>query len=50
MQIAASDSVRTRRKFAVVFAAIGITFEEANFFSEAFEESDALDRTVMSLI
>ncbi len=34
-------------KFAVVFAAIGITFEEANFFSEAFAESDALNRTVM---
>ncbi|HZJ89730.1 MAG TPA: V-type ATP synthase subunit B [Bacilli bacterium] len=34
-------------KFAVVFAAIGITFEEANFFSEAFAASDALNRTVM---
>ncbi|MFA7589113.1 MAG: V-type ATP synthase subunit B, partial [Acholeplasmataceae bacterium] len=34
-------------KFAVVFAAIGITFEEANFFNEVFEASDAIDRTVM---
>lgn len=34
-------------KFAVVFAAIGITFEEANYFSEVFEASDAIDRTVM---
>ncbi len=33
--------------FAVVFAAIGITFEEANFFIEDFRKSGALDRTVM---
>lgn len=47
-QIAKQATVLGRdEKFAVVFAAIGITFEEANFFSEAFEESDALDRTVM---
>ncbi|NLN50073.1 MAG: V-type ATP synthase subunit B [Acholeplasmataceae bacterium] len=34
-------------KFAVVFAAIGITFEEANYFVEDFRKSGALDRTVM---
>ncbi|HKL84075.1 MAG TPA: V-type ATP synthase subunit B [Bacilli bacterium] len=34
-------------KFAVVFAAIGITFEEANFFTETFKESGALAKTVM---
>lgn len=34
-------------KFAVVFAAIGITFEEANYFNEVFTESNAIDRTVM---
>ena len=33
--------------FAVVFAAIGITFEEANFFIESFKETGALDRTVL---
>lgn len=34
-------------KFAVVFAAIGITFEEANFFMTDFKETGAIDRTVM---
>lgn len=33
--------------FAVVFAAIGITFEEADFFVESFKETGAIDRTVM---
>lgn len=36
----------TDEKFAVVFAAMGITFEEANFFIESFKESNAIDRTV----
>ena len=34
-------------KFAVVFAAIGITFEEANFFINDFEKTGAMDRTVL---
>lgn len=34
-------------QFAVVFAAIGITFEESEFFINSFRESGALDRTVM---
>lgn len=34
-------------KFAVVFAAMGITFEEANFFIESFKETGAIDRTVL---
>ena len=34
-------------QFAVVFAAMGITFEESNFFVESFKEAGALDRTVM---
>ncbi len=34
-------------QFAVVFAAMGITFEEANYFVESFRETGALDRTVM---
>ena len=33
--------------FAVVFVAMGITFEESSFFIESFKESAALDRTVM---
>lgn len=33
-------------KFAVVFAAIGITFEEADFFISDFEHTGAIDRTV----
>src|SRR5690606_13275215 len=39
--------VGTDDNFAVVFAAIGITFEESNFFIESFKKSGAIDRTVM---
>ena len=34
-------------KFAVVFAAIGITFEEADFFISDFNRTGAIDRTVL---
>lgn len=34
-------------QFAVVFAAMGITFEESHFFVESFKETGAIDRTVM---
>ncbi|HOO26347.1 MAG TPA: V-type ATP synthase subunit B [Clostridiales bacterium] len=34
-------------QFAVVFAAIGITFEEAEYFVESFRSTGAIDRTVM---
>ena len=37
----------TNEKFAVVFAAIGITFEEANFFIEDFKRTGAMERTVL---
>ena len=37
----------TNEQFAVVFAAIGITFEESNFFIDSFRETGALDRTVL---
>ena len=37
----------TDEKFAVVFAAMGITFEESNFFVESFKETGAIDRTVL---
>ena len=47
-QIAKQAKVRgTNEKFAVVFAAMGITFEESNFFVNSFKESGAIDRTVM---
>ncbi len=47
-QIARQAQVRgTKESFAVVFAAIGITFEEANFFIESFRETGAIDRAVM---
>lgn len=37
----------TDSKFAVVFAAIGITFEEADFFISDFKRTGAIDRTVL---
>lgn len=47
-QIARQAKVRgTDESFAVVFAAMGITFEEANFFMESFRETGAIDRSVM---
>ncbi len=47
-QIARQAKVRgTDEPFAVVFAAMGITFEEANFFMESFRETGAIDRSVM---
>lgn len=47
-QIARQAKVRgTDENFAVVFAAMGITFEESNFFIESFKETGAIDRTVL---
>lgn len=47
-QIARQARVRGKdEQFAVVFAAIGITFEEANYFVESFRKTGAIDRTVM---
>ena len=34
-------------QFAVVFAAVGITFEEANFFIEDFKKSGSIERSVL---
>jgi len=39
----------TSENFSVVFAAMGITSEEANFFIKQFEESGALGRSVLFL-
>lgn len=47
-QIARQAKVRgTDENFAVVFAAMGITFEESNFFVDSFKETGAIDRTVL---
>lgn len=49
-QIARQAKVRgAQEPFAVVFAAMGITFEESQFFVESFEDTGAIDRTVMFL-
>ncbi len=47
-QIARQSRVRgTDTSFAVVFAAVGITFEEADFFISDFKRTGAIDRTVL---
>ncbi len=47
-QIARQAKVRgTDEAFAVVFAAMGITFDESNYFVESFRETGAIDRTVL---
>ncbi|HHV29540.1 V-type ATP synthase subunit B [Acetivibrio mesophilus] len=37
----------TDSKFAVVFAAVGITFEESDYFISDFKRTGAIDRTVL---
>lgn len=47
-QIARQAKVRgSDSNFAVVFAAVGITYEEADFFINDFRQSGAIDRTVV---
>ena len=47
-QIARQAKVKgSDNKFAVVFAAIGITFEEAQFFVDDFKRTGAIERTVL---
>ncbi|EYE88348.1 V-type ATP synthase subunit B [Fervidicella metallireducens AeB] len=47
-QIARQAKVRSAdSKFAVVFAAMGITFEEADFFISDFKKTGAIDRAVL---
>ncbi len=47
-QIARQAKVRgTDSKFAVVFAAIGITFEESQYFVNDFKKTGAIERTVV---
>ncbi len=48
VQIARQAKVRgTDSKFAVVFAAVGITFEDAEFFINDFKQTGAIDRSVV---
>ena len=48
VQIARQAKVKGKdEQFAVVFAAMGITFEEANYFIDSFKETGAIDRTVL---
>ncbi len=50
VQIARQAKVRgTGEKFAVVFAAVGITHEEASFFIRDFEKTGALENAVLFL-
>ena len=47
-QIARQAKVRgTDEPFAVVFAAMGITFEESHYFTDSFRKTGAIDRTVL---
>ena len=47
-QIARQATVlKSGEKFAVVFAAMGITFEEANYFIEDFRRTGALERATL---
>ncbi len=50
VQIARQAKVMAKgESFAVVFAAVGITHEEANFFMKDFEKTGALERSVLFL-
>lgn len=42
-----SEVSKEKEEFAVVFAAMGITFEEANFFITEFKNTGALSRAVL---
>ena len=41
------DASAEEGKFAVVFAAMGVTFEEAQYFKQEFEKTGALSRAVL---
>lgn len=48
-QIVRQASVVGNEKFAVVFAAMGITNEDAQFFRQSFIDSGAMERTILFL-
>jgi V/A-type H+-transporting ATPase subunit B len=46
---ASGSDAKAEGKFAVVFGAMGVTFEEAQFFQQEFEKTGALSRAVLFL-
>lgn len=48
-QIARQAKVITGEQFAVVFGAMGITFEEAQYFQDEFKRTGAIERAVLFL-
>ncbi len=46
-QIARQAKVTSGEDFAIVFATMGVTFEEAEYFRKEFEKAGALSRSVM---
>ncbi len=44
-----AENAEAEGKFAVVFAAMGVTYEEAQFFKNEFEKTGALSRAVLFL-
>ncbi|OIO32925.1 MAG: V-type ATP synthase subunit B [Candidatus Yonathbacteria bacterium CG_4_10_14_3_um_filter_47_65] len=48
-QIARQAKVTTGEEFAIVFATMGVTFEEAEYFKKEFEKTGALSRSVLFL-
>jgi V/A-type H+-transporting ATPase subunit B len=48
-QIARQAKVNDGSEFAVVFAAMGVTFEEAEFFKDEFEKTGAIEKAVLFL-
>lgn len=48
-QIARQAKVITGEQFAVVFGAMGITFEEAQYFQDEFKKTGAIERAVLFL-
>ncbi len=47
--IARNAKVKDGSSFAIVFAAMGVTFEEAQYFQKDFENSGALEKSVLFL-
>lgn len=48
-QIARQAAVKSGEPFAIVFATMGVTFEEADYFKRQFEETGAIERSVLFL-
>jgi len=46
-QIARQSKVKDGGEFAIVFATLGVSFEEAEYFKQQFQEAGALERSVM---